>query len=30
VGRDAVDIAFLTIFGRARLQRQSVRVVRLG
>jgi transglutaminase-like putative cysteine protease len=30
VGRDAVDIAFLTIFGRACLQRQSVRVVRLG
>ena len=29
VGRDATDIAFLTIFGRARLERQSVRVVRL-
>ena len=30
VGRDAVDIAFMTIFGRAKLQRQSVRVARLA
>lgn len=29
VGRDATDIAFMTIFGRARLVRQSVAVTRL-
>lgn len=29
VGRDAIDIAFMTIFGRATLQRQEVRVVAL-
>jgi transglutaminase-like putative cysteine protease len=29
VGRDATDIAFLTIFGRAQLLAQSVRVTRL-
>ena len=29
VGRDATDIAFLTIFGRAEMMRQTVRVVRL-
>lgn len=29
VGRDATDIAFMTIFGEATLVRQSVRVVRL-
>ena len=29
VGRDATDIAFMTIFGRASLMRQTVRVVRL-
>lgn len=28
-GRDATDIAFMTIWGRASLQRQTVRVVRL-
>ncbi|WP_425228198.1 transglutaminase-like domain-containing protein [Sphingomonas sp.] len=28
VGRDAVDIAFMTVFGRATLVRQAVRVVR--
>lgn len=30
VGRDAVDIAFMTVFGRADLLRQTVRVERLG
>ncbi|MDB5696649.1 MAG: transglutaminase [Sphingomonas bacterium] len=30
VGRDAVDIAFMTVFGRATLLRQTVRVVRLA
>ena len=30
VGRDATDIAFMTVFGRATLTRQSVRVTRLG
>ena len=30
VGRDAVDIAFMTVFGRAQLQRQTVRVARLA
>ena len=29
VGRDAVDIAFMTVFGSALLQRQTVRVMRL-
>lgn len=29
VGRDATDIAFMTIWGRATLQRQTVRVTRL-
>ena len=29
VGRDATDIAFMTVFGRAELQRQEVRVTRL-
>ena len=29
-GRDATDIAFMTIWGRATLQRQSVRVTRLA
>ena len=29
VGRDAIDIAFMTIFGRAQLQRQTVTVTRL-
>ena len=30
VGRDATDIAFLTVFGRAQLSAQSVKVTRLG
>ena len=30
VGRDATDIAFMTIWGRATLQRQTVRVTRLA
>ena len=30
VGRDATDIAFMTIFGEARMRRQSVQVTRLG
>jgi len=30
VGRDATDIAFMTIFGEARMERQSVRVTRVG
>ena len=30
VGRDATDIAFMTIFGEARMERQSVTVTRLG
>jgi transglutaminase-like putative cysteine protease len=30
VGRDATDIAFMTIFGRAQLLRQSVQVTRLA
>ncbi|MES2754261.1 MAG: transglutaminase family protein [Pseudomonadota bacterium] len=30
VGRDATDIAFMTVFGQAALNRQSVRVTRLG
>ena len=30
VGRDATDIAFMTIFGEAEMRRQSVRVTRVG
>ena len=30
VGRDATDIAFMTIFGEARMLRQSVQVTRIG
>jgi transglutaminase-like putative cysteine protease len=30
VGRDATDIAFMTIFGEARMVSQSVRVTRIG
>ncbi len=30
VGRDATDIAFMTIFGEAVMERQSVRVTRVG
>jgi transglutaminase-like putative cysteine protease len=30
IGRDATDIAFMTIFGIARLQRQEVRVTRIA
>ena len=30
VGRDATDIAFMTVFGRAQLLRQTVAVARLG
>ena len=30
VGRDATDIAFMTIFGEARMERQSVKVTRIG
>jgi len=30
VGRDATDIAFMTIFGEARMERQSVTVTRVG
>lgn len=30
VGRDATDIAFMTVWGRAQLQRQTVRVKRLA